>query len=243
MDRKIFKWSGYEWLTQERWGELHPEKPYTYYSKDNVIINAYGNLELNIKENPKKIIGNDGKEYNPKYSMGLVSSTGNNPLFKYGEYEWIAKLPKGQNLWPGLWMWSWDRWPPEIDVAECWTNNCGGYFRFNHKWRLFQWNIQSNVYDASAKGNKARCIPILKGFFKNPSENFIRYGLVWTKDRLEFYYDGSLVRIIDDKDFMEYLNANTKKGMNIIMDLHPTEKFNEYKSNSLIIKSFRYDAQ
>ena len=24
---KTINWSGYEWITQERWGDIHPEKP------------------------------------------------------------------------------------------------------------------------------------------------------------------------------------------------------------------------
>jgi beta-glucanase (GH16 family) len=225
-------------MPQECWGNLHPDKPWTWYDPNCIRINEQGELELTIDFNPQKITV-DGKEYNPNYGMGLVSTTENNPIFKYGEYTWVAKLPKGRNLWPGLWMWA-GPWPPEIDVAECWTNECGGYFRFNYKWDLFQWNVQSNYYNKDKKGNHAKCIPILK-CPKDPSKNFIEYKLKWSKYKLEVYYDGKLVRTVDDLNFMYYLNQNTNKGMNVVMNCHPTEgyMYGEIKT-PMIIKSFSY---
>ena len=235
-----FYWSGYEWENKERWGRLHPDKAWTWYSPKCVSVNANGELALNIIPDAN-VFEVEGKTYFPKFGMGLVSTTENNPLFKFGEYTWIAKLPRGKHLWPGLWMWSWDTWPPEIDVAECWTNDCGGYFMPNYKWKFFQWNVQTNVHNDRTKDNMAQTIPILKGNWKDPSKNFVEYKLKWYKAKLEFYYDGNLVRTIDDPELMKYLDDYTQKGMNIIMDSHPTEEYDSYKpSEPLLIKSFNY---
>ena len=35
---KKIKWCGYEWLTQERWGQIHPIKPVAWYDEDAVEI-------------------------------------------------------------------------------------------------------------------------------------------------------------------------------------------------------------
>ena len=70
---------------------------------------------------------------------------------------------------------------------------------------------------------------------------FVEYKLKWYKAKLEFYYDGNLVRTIDDPELMKYLDDYTQKGMNIIMDSHPTEEYDSYKpSEPLLIKSFNY---
>ena len=51
----IINWSGYEWITQERWGQIHPEKPWNWYDPSCVKINERGNLELWVKKNPTVI--------------------------------------------------------------------------------------------------------------------------------------------------------------------------------------------
>ena len=236
---RIFNWCGYEWRTSERWGLAHPDKPYVWYDPDCAKVIG-DELHLYIKKDPKEIIG-DTYRLHATYGCGLLSSTENNPMFKFGTYEWVAKLPKGKNLWPALWMWSFDSWPPEIDVVEAFSNCNGGYFKFNHKWKLFQWNVQTNFHVEGAKWNMAQCVPILKGCFKDPAKNFITYKLVWTPNYIEFYYDGVMIRRSDDKDLMKYLDDNTKKGMNVIMNTNPTDKYcDDHVSDPFIIKSFKY---
>lgn len=237
-----FFWSGYEWENKERWGRLHPDKPWTWYSPKCVSITDNGELALNIIPDAN-VFEKGGNYYFPKFGMGLVSSTKNNPIFKFGEYTWVAKMPKGKHLWPALWMWSFDSWPPEIDIAEGWTNDCGGYFKFVKNGKLLQWNIQSNCWywREDDKSNNPQPIPILKGNWKDPSKKYIKYQFRWYPARLEFLYDGKLVRVIDDVEFLKYLDQHTQEGMNIIMNLHPTKEYNNYEtSEPLLIKSFTY---
>ena len=64
-------------------------------------------------------------------SIKLTYDEWRNIIYTYNESfkEYIletgekAKLPYGDNLWPAFWMWSWDSWPPEIDIFEGYTNN------------------------------------------------------------------------------------------------------------------------
>ena len=37
MKNKI-KWSGYNWATQERWGNIHPDKAYNWYDPSAVEV-------------------------------------------------------------------------------------------------------------------------------------------------------------------------------------------------------------
>ena len=64
---KKIKWCGYEWLTQERWGQIHPVKPKAWYDEtavvirwsdefkcDQLILKTHKNLkssELDVKSN------------------------------------------------------------------------------------------------------------------------------------------------------------------------------------------------
>jgi beta-glucanase (GH16 family) len=48
--------------------------------------------------------------------------------FKHGKVEIRAQMPKGQGVWPALWMLpKQEEWPPEIDIYES-INNEGRYF-------------------------------------------------------------------------------------------------------------------
>jgi len=116
---RTIKWQGYEWITQERWGQVHPEKSHWWYDESCVSIDEKDNLHLKTKSNPKyfpelDVISNIG--------TGLVSCT---EKFGYGVFSIDAKLPKGKHLWPAFWMWSWDSWPPEIDIFEGYSNGFG----------------------------------------------------------------------------------------------------------------------
>ena len=51
MAKKI-KWCGYEWLTQERWGQIHPIKPKAWYDPKAVEIRDE-QLILKTHKNPK----------------------------------------------------------------------------------------------------------------------------------------------------------------------------------------------
>jgi beta-glucanase (GH16 family) len=112
--------------------------------------------------------------------------------FTYGRVEIRAKLPRGIGTWPAIWMLSksinedgayWDNkgfgktnWPNcgEIDILEHWGEN--------------QNEIQSAVHTASSFGyyvkNKGGQI------VSEVSNQFHRYTLVWTKEKIIFDIDG-----------------------------------------------------
>lgn len=222
MDTKI-QWQSYEWLTRERWGSYNPQRPEVWYSpnmvqfKDDILLLGVNykptliNTELglsNIQSQPDlKIV---------PYQVGLVSCT---EQFGYGRFEIEAKLPyKQPYAWPAFWMWSWDSWPPEIDVFEAYSDDEGSYV--NHSlgvllgrfWRvasnlhLSQRGIPSN-YDIGAKYHFFG--------FKDPSEHFINYAVEWTPDRVEFFYDGRSVRKVTNKKKLAQLEG---KKMNVILN-------------------------
>ena len=232
-----FKWCGYKWNTNERWGICHPDRPYCWYDESCVSIDASGNLNLICRYDPKTITNSEGVTMHPEFGVGLVSSDASNPKFRYGRYTWVAKLPKGKNLWPALWMWSFDSWPPEIDVVEAWTNCSGSYYKFP-----LDWKVTTNVHfkeNGSNKNIKSKSVLMTK--MPDPTKNFNEYELIWLPDRLDFRYNKKNIRSVEDPKLMKYINDNTQSGMNIIMNNHITADYDQKTpSEPLIVKSFNY---
>ena len=56
----LIKWSGYNWITQERWGDIHPDKTYNWYDPSAVEIKDE-NLILKTHYNPKEFTVNNKK--------------------------------------------------------------------------------------------------------------------------------------------------------------------------------------
>lgn len=223
-------WSDYKWITQERWGQIHPDKNYCWYDSSCVEIDKNGYLHLKTKFNPKYF---DNLKITSTVGIGLVSCT---EKFYHGVYEIEAKLPTGKNLWPAFWMWSWDSWPPEIDVFEGYTGNKEDYFKFS----LFGiWNVQTNLHYVKDETNTHIKGKTAWWGLKNPAKNFIKYKLDWQENYVKFYYNDVLVREVTDKNILDSLNKTT---MNVIINNHVdsnVDKTNPPKSD-FIIKCFKY---
>lgn len=230
---KTIDWSGYQWITQERWGQVHEEKSHWWYDASCVEIDAQHNLHLRTKFNPKTF--NNGAVVST-IGCGLVSCT---TKFGHGRFYLKAKLPKGPNLWPAFWMWSWDTWPPEIDVFEAYSNSRGSYLKPRLLNPLGFWNVQTNVHYTKDGRNKMAKGKTHWFGFQDPSEHFITYMVDWTPESVKFYYDDRLVRVIDDPLIMSQLNQ-TK--MNVIINNGVTaevDKINPPKSD-FVIDSFEF---
>ena len=226
-------WQGYEWITQERWGQIHPEKPHWWYDPSCVSIDDAGMLHLHTKCNPKYF--RDIDKISP-IGVGLVSCT---EKFGYGVFSIDAKLPKGEHLWPAFWMWSWDSWPPEIDVFEAYSNGLGSYIKPRLSNPLGFWNIQTNVHYTDEVGNKMLGGKTGYMGYKNPTKHFITYTCVWKKDSIKFYYDGKLVREVTDSNILKRLET-TK--MNVIINNGVTDKVDQSNppDSDFMIQTFRY---
>jgi beta-glucanase (GH16 family) len=118
---KILDWKGYNWITQERWGQIHPEKSISWYDDTAVEIDDNGFLILKTQNNPKYFKKLDTTS---PIGSGLVSCQNR---FGYGYFSIEAILPKGPSLWPAFWMWAWESWPPEIDIFEGYSKHIMEY--------------------------------------------------------------------------------------------------------------------
>jgi beta-glucanase (GH16 family) len=115
---KIIDWSGYGWLTQERWGQIHPDKPWNWY--DETCVKTVNNeLHLDIQYHPKEFDIN-GSLVTSLFGTGLITCETD---FSFGTFEIEAKLPQGSGLWPAFWLYPRNAWPPEIDIFEAYSKN------------------------------------------------------------------------------------------------------------------------
>ena len=227
------RWKGYEWITEERWGQIHPEKPDWWYDESCVLVDNEDNLNLMTKRNPKYF---PGLNKTAVVGAGLVSCT---EKFDFGMFKVIAKLPEGSNLWPAFWMWSWDTWPPEIDVFEGYSDSKGSYLKPRISNPLGFWNVQTNLH--YIKNGQSKMVGGKTHYFgfKDPSKNFMEYAVSWKKDKIEFYYNNRLVRVMDDEKILKQL-SETK--MNVIINNGVTSDvdLSNPPHSNFVVKDFTY---
>lgn len=227
-------WSGYEWLTQERWGKVHKDKSWCWYDPSCVRIDNWKYLHLETHKNPTKI-----DKFKPQYGVGLVSSVED---FGYGIFEIECKLPTGPKLWPAFWLWSpsGGTWPPEIDIFEGYTDNRQGYLKFNRFNPLGWWNLPTNIWTHNNSDGKAVNLRARTGYsgFKNPATNFIKYTCTWSQEYIIIEHDDKIVRIIDDPKVLDHFK---NKKMSVIINNHFQDDVPEGDNYSdFVVKHFSY---
>lgn len=103
--------------------------------------------------------------------------------FTYGKVEIRAKIPTGLGTWPALWMLGASHkahWPAcgEIDLME----NVG----FDPQ--KLHFTVHTGAFNHVKHTQRSRAVVL-----DRPWEDFHRYGLIWTHERLEFFLDGEKV--------------------------------------------------
>ena len=107
----------------------------------------------------------------------------------YGKIEIRAKIPRGRGTWPALWTLGdyqpvagetnggGSGWPAcgEIDLVE---------YVGMHPERLF-FTVHTKAFNHTKGTQRGHNIPVA-----TPWAEFHRYGLVWTPERLEWFFDG-----------------------------------------------------
>ncbi len=232
---KKIKWCGYEWLTQERWGEIHPVKPKAWYDSEAVEIRGE-QLILKTHKNPKYFPHLDIKS---KIGVGLVSCT---TPFKYGKFEIEAKLPEGPYLWPAFWTWAFESWPPEIDIFEAYSNKKGSYFNWGKPHELIIgkfWNCATNFHLGELPNNYDLGAQDHYWTWKNPKNNFNHYMMDWRPDRIDIFFNNKMVRSVRDKETLNIINSTTQ---NVIINNMVQSKHNEENPtySEFIVNYFKY---
>lgn len=114
------------------------------------------------------------------YISGLLNSA-DRVHFTYGSVEVRAKVPKGQGLWPAVWMLPQDRtWPPELDVLEVLGDDTSVLHLTAHS------GVEIPRGQTSAQtGHQLRTVDL--------SDDFHVFGLTWTDKRLIWSLDGQTI--------------------------------------------------
>lgn len=129
----------------------------------------------------------EGAEYT---SASLT--TQNTFAFTYGKVEVRAKVPPGRGTWPAIWTLGTQRaqtgWPEcgEIDLME--------YVGFDPD--HFHFTVHTGAYNHRRGNQRGAKRPVAQS-----SEAFHTFGLLWTPERLEWFFDGEKV--------FEYRNEGT----------------------------------
>lgn len=207
------QWQSYEWLTKERWGNFNPNKPEVWYCPDMVQVSPDGTMRLGVRYKPTLVSPNGEVPVVVPYQVGFISCTAE---FGYGRFEIEAKLPQQPYAWPAFWMYSWDSWPPEIDVFEAYSNKSKKYTNFSLSYLFGRfWRVASNIHLGKEPNNYNLGAKYHFFGFKDPSKNFIKYAVEWTSDKIEIFYDNRSVRKITDNKVLEQLRG---KKMNVILN-------------------------
>jgi beta-glucanase (GH16 family) len=229
------KWMGYEWLTQQQWGEFQNDN---WFDEEAVELEHPGwvdTLSLKNRYKPKQFPNTS----NPiPISTGLVSCTTH---FSYGKFEIKAKLPSGPYTWPAFWMYAFESWPPEIDVFEGYTNRKGSYFNWSLRSLIGKfWRVDTNVYLGEKPieynlGGKSHWLG-----WKSPDKVFNKYGVIWSEKEIVFLFNDKPVRKITDE---KYLSQFKGKTMNVIINNGSQKEYldTDMPETELIVKYFKYE--
>lgn len=202
-----------------KWGAYHANNLSQYWSDDNVIW-VDDKVILTTKLEPKEF---DNNIVIP-YSIGVVESKN---AYKYGYFEAIGHFPISKGQWPAFWLTGANSWPPEIDIVE-------GYSKgdtYNNARRL-----QSNVHytvDGIKKMAGAVNHPLMKHDKSQQSMHVHgHFAMLWEADKIEFYYNGYLVRRITSKKVLDAMNEPMKVMVNSAVQI-------DYKPAKSAFTSFR----
>lgn len=167
-------------------GKTLNEKVWNIELGDGCPNCGWGNNErqLYTKENHEVVNGNliiTAKKEGGKYTSTRIT-TKNKQEFKYGYFEARAKLPVGQGIWPAFWMLGSNinevGWPKsgEIDILE---------YVGKEPQMVF-----TTLHTQDSHGNS---INSKKTKIEGIEDGFHRYGIDWSKDKMDFLVDDILI--------------------------------------------------
>ncbi|NLN84442.1 MAG: family 16 glycosylhydrolase [Firmicutes bacterium] len=217
-------WKGFNWMLREPWGFMHPQKPEFWYDEGAVFVNEYGHLMLKTRRNP---LISEGQMLSPT-GAGLVCC---NQGFHFGYYSFVVDLPVGKNLWPAIWMYDMNTWPPEIDLLEAYTNRWS-------KYRILPWQpfkAETCLHWTDEKGKK-RMMRKKSGWIRKRTDVVVE--LAWTAARIIVWHNYRKVMEISDREVMQHF----QKPMRLILNngVRTKRKANPNEETCFVIKNFTY---
>lgn len=208
---------GFNWEVGEPWGIAHPK--HSCYSDPSQVTNVNGHLYFGIEFKPAII--ND-KKY--QWAIGKVHSE---QLIKYGTIDATFQLPLGRHLWPAIWLYDVENWPPEIDILEGWSGYGYGPLKGRNDYLRLPWcqyihpglvhpNGLGGAYGTC--GNKG----VWRWQINTQGRNQCR--LVWKPEKIEVSYNGYVIMCETRPEVLKAFNDS--HGMTIVLNNYVTNDFN-----------------
>jgi beta-glucanase (GH16 family) len=174
------------WNPKLKWGVTNPPELQEYVPEALKSVDG----ALHIVANPRA----SGRT---KYTSGIIA-TFDRFYFQFGYVEVRAKVPKGQGLWPALWLLAQSGSAEEIDIMEVLGGTPG--------------TVHTTIHYQQPDGKK-----VVNGHeTQGPdfSEGFHTYAVDWQWDKIIWYIDGNEVFRVSDHVSQEpmYLIANLAVG-------------------------------
>ncbi|SKC89562.1 family 16 glycosylhydrolase [Ohtaekwangia koreensis] len=159
--------------------------------------NGWGNNELQyyrpenttVKDGHLIITAKKESFQGSNYTSSRIITNGKK-TFKYGRVDIRAALPKGQGIWPALWMLGENintvSWPKcgEIDIMEL----VGGTGKDNTVYGTVHWDEGGNHADYG------KSYKLSSGIF---NDQFHVFSIVWTASKITWYVDDVQFNVID----------------------------------------------
>lgn len=245
MNKRTFDWSGFTWEVAMQWGDHHPADGHQeWYGPESVNL-VNGDLRLDVLNQPRYFADIDAYR---QYNVGCVHSR--EAIYK-GYLMARYVLPVGRHLWPAIWLYAMDSWPPEIDIVEGWTGksrllkNRRDYLRIPFKNNIYpslhytdegsDKHLEKALHDGWLKGTMA---------YKQPLDGECSCELLWYDEYLAVRYNGHTVAYVTDKKMLSRLD----KPMMVVLDLSVNYSFTEkdYQDYALngrpfTIKEIKYE--
>lgn len=162
--------------------DMNFEKQKAWHKPDNIVVEngilkivskreSQYNMPVVTSWNPYTV-----KYENFDYTSGEIWTKS---TFPFGKIEARIKIPKGKGFWPAFWMFGGSPVYNEIDIFEFWENSTTDHNMTVH-------------YDFDKDGNPSMCLSDYTGV--DFSQDFHTFTLIWEKNEIKWYVDGSLKR-------------------------------------------------
>ncbi len=144
------------------------------YTNENVSVKD-GKLYLTVTPGQMQCWCDWSYFKTTNYKSGMVSSRESFNQ-KYGYWETKIKNPKGQGLWPALWMCAKESWPPEIDIFDNAGNEPGKTY-------------MGTIIKENNKEKKTR----QHRYMQDLTKDFHVYAIDWSAHSVKWYIDNNLI--------------------------------------------------
>lgn len=223
-----------KWSKGYKWGKTHNHRA---YMADSAVEVKNGVLRITATEGrPEQApatVRQGGKTRYIDYTSGAINSSGK---FSISDAYVEARIKTSgvRGTWPAFWMLSDNGgWPPEIDIMESPVKSGK---QSDARW-YFNFHYGNDWKDRKSFGGKqVNHAPL--------DEDFHDYGMAWSTNYIEFYFDGELVRRFNRRE------PDTANRMYLILNLaiggwagDPADPFNEAVMEVDWVKVYKWGGQ